>query len=143
MPTAVEANVRFARPSDIPTLKALDPWPRERAWRHKVEAQEVIALELTGRVAGLARYAVLWTTVPFLELIFIEEPYRGKGHSRRMLEFLKAHLRKEGYVALLSSSQTDEPRPQAWHVHMGFRSNGIIEHIADDNVGELVYRTAL
>lgn len=81
--------------------------------------------------------------MPFLELIFIEEAQRGRGHSRRLLEALKAHLRQEGYVALLSSSQTNEPSAQAWHHHMGFRTNGIIEHIVDDNVGEIVYRVLL
>ncbi len=66
-------------------------------------------LELAGAIIGLARFAILWTTVPFLELITITEPHRGKGCSRRMLEFLKAHLTGAGYVTLLSSSQTDEP----------------------------------
>lgn len=138
-----EALIRFAEVSDIPALKALDRWPRERVWRHKITAQEVIVLEVAGSLTGLARYCLLWTTVPFLELIMITGPHRGRGYSRRMLDFLKAHLMHEGYVALLSSSQTNEPLAQGWHVHMGFRSNGIIEHIADDNVGELVYRLTL
>lgn len=97
-------------------------------------------LEQEDRVVGLVRFVILWTTVPFLELIFIEEAQRGKGYSRRLLDFLTEHLKREGYLALLSSSQTDEPAPQGWHGHMGFRSNGIIEHIADENVGEIVYR---
>jgi hypothetical protein len=60
-----------------------------------------------------------------------------------MLDFLKAHLREMGHVALLSSSQTDEPEPQAWHRHMGFVENGICLNIADDGVGELLFRMAL
>jgi len=50
---------------------------------------------------------------------------------------------EQGYVALLSSSQTDEPGPQRWHLYMGFTSNGIIENVADDGVGEMVYRVSL
>jgi len=46
-------------------------------------------------------------------------------------------------VALLSSSQTDEPGPQRWHLHMGFTSNGIIENIADDGVDRVVYQVLL
>jgi hypothetical protein len=46
-------------------------------------------------------------------------------------------------VALLSSSQTDEPEPQRWHLHMGFSSGGIIENVAADGVGEIVYRLML
>lgn len=100
-------------------------------------------LELSAEIIGLIRYEVLWTTVPFMGLIFIEEAQRGKGYSTLLLEFLKQHLREQGYLALLSSSQTDEPTPQAWHRHMGFKSNGIIENIADEDVGEIVYRIML
>ncbi len=89
------------------------------------------------------RYTVLWTTVPFLGLIEIDAAHRGKGYSRLMLAFLKDHLLEQGYAALLSSSQTDEPEPQRWHLHMGFTSNGLIENIADDGVGEVVYRVLL
>lgn len=103
----------------------------------------MIVLEGGGRVVGLARYGVLWTDVPFLGLIEIEAPYRKKGNSKLLLEFLKQHLRSQGFVALLSSSQTNEPEPQAWHIHVGFKSNGIIENIADEGVGEIVYRLTL
>ncbi len=43
----------------------------------------------------------------------------------------------------MDSSQTDEPDPQRWHVHMGFHTSGITKNIADDNVGEVVYRKML
>jgi L-amino acid N-acyltransferase YncA len=135
--------VRFATPSDLPTLQQLDHWPSERTWQKKIFCDEVLVLELNTRVIGLIRYEVLWTTVPFMGLIEIEEAHRGKGYSRLLLEFLKQHLREQGYVALLSSSQTDEPEPQNWHRHMGFKSNGIIENIMDDDVGEIVYRLVL
>lgn len=135
--------VRLATPSDIPKLQALDGWPKEHVWKHKIAGGEVIVLELAGEVIGLIRYELLWTTVPFMSLIVIEESHRGKGYSKLLLEFLKNHLREQGRVALLSSSQTDEPEPQNWHRHMGFKSNGIIENIMDDDVGEIVYRMML
>ncbi len=140
---AMNPFVRLANDADIPKLQQLDPWAKERIWKQKIMCKEVSVLELHGEVIGLIRYDVLWTTVPFIGLIEIEEAHRGKGYSRVLLEFLKQHLREQGYVALLSSSQTDEPVPQNWHRHMGFKSNGIIENIADNNVGEVIYRLTL
>ncbi|MGL4611329.1 MAG: GNAT family N-acetyltransferase [Trueperaceae bacterium] len=112
-------------------------------WQHKIAGGEVIVLEQASNIIGLIRYEVLWTTVPFIGLIFIQEEHRGEGYSKVMLEFLKNHLREQGYIALLSSSQTDEAAAQNWHRHIGFKSNDIIENIADDDVGEIVYRLIL
>jgi len=135
--------VRLAQNSDIPTLQVLDPRPKEDILKQKIENKEIIVLELDKKVIGLVRYAILWTTVPFIGLIEIANEHHKKGYSVLLLDFLKEHLRKQGYIALLSSSQTDEPEPQAWHVHMGFKTNGIIENIADDGIGEVVYRLML
>jgi GNAT superfamily N-acetyltransferase len=135
--------MRLAKPTDIPKLQIIDRWPKEHIWQQKISAGEVVVLEFNQEIIGLIRYDVLWTTVPFMGLILIEEAHRGKGYSKVLLEFLKQHLRDQGYIALLSSSQTNEPVPQDWHRHMGFKSNGIIENIADDGVGEIVYRLML
>lgn len=137
------AVARLATEADIPALRALDGWPSEATWRRVIANDEALVLEVDGAVVGLARYSVLWTTVPFLGLIYLVPEHRGRGLSRRLLGALTDHLRRQGYVALLSSSQTDEPEPQAWHRHMGFRANGIIENIAEEGVGELVYRLML
>lgn len=137
------AVVRLATESDIAALERLDPWPKRHQWEQKIHCQEVVVLESESQLIGLIRYVVLWSTVPFMEMIIVEAAHRGRGHSQRLLAFLTDHLRQQGFVALLSSSQTDEPTPQAWHKHMGFRSNGIIENIADDDVGEIVYRLML
>ncbi len=135
----MSAAVRFARDTDLPDLQRLDRWPRERVWLHKIAGDEVLVLEHEERVIGLLRYELLWTTVPFMSLIEIEAAHRGRGYSRLMLSFLTKYLKAQGYVALFFSSQTDEPEPQRWHLHMGFRSNGIIENVMDEGIGELVY----
>lgn len=139
----VEPVVRLGQESDLPRLQVLDAWPKEAAWLRMIANQEVVVLEVDHTVVGVAHYSVLWTTVPFLNLMVIEPEHHGFGYSRMLLGCLIEHLRAQGFVALLSSSQTNEPEPQAWHMHMGFKSNGIIENIADDGVGELVFRLEL
>lgn len=139
----MSAQIRLATTADIPELEKLDQWPGKEKWQRKIYCEEVIVLEVDNKLAGLLRFCVIWTTVPFIELIYIKAEHQKKGYSKLMLEFLCDHLKKLGYVALLSSSQTNEVTPQAWHVHMGFKTNGIIENIDDDNIGEIVYRLLL
>ena len=135
--------IRYAQTDDIPQLREVDVWPKERDWKHKIDASEVVVAVSESTLVGHLRFDVLWSTVPFLALIFVAPEHRERGISRRLLDFLEVELKERGYVALLSSSQTDESAPQRWHTHMGFHTNGIIEHIADDNIGELVFRKVL
>lgn len=137
------ATTRLAWTTDLPGLCALDPWPSEKAWTRLIGNEEVLVLEEAGAVVGMLHFTVLWATVPFLCQITIAEEHRGRGYSRLMVDALADHLRGQGYVALLSSSQTNEPEPQAWHVHLGFTSNGIIENIEDEGIGEVVFRLLL
>ena len=141
--TGTDPTVRAATVDDIDTLAEADPWPRADDWRRKVDAGEVVVAEFGGEIVGHLRADLIWSTVPFLALIEVRDTHRGRGISRLLLGHLEGSLRDRGYVALLSSSQTDEPEAQRWHVHMGFHTAGIIEHVADDDVGEVVYRKLL
>lgn len=142
-PMTSAPRVRLAGTDDICALRTLDGWPSLGAWRRLIGNAEVVVLEVEGTVVGMAHYAVLWTTVPFLSMIVLHPDHRGRGYSRMLLDYLGERLRAQGYVALLSSSQTDEPEPQAWHRHLGFASGGIIENIADEGIGEVVFRLEL
>jgi len=135
--------VRYATVSDIDLLAGVDRWPRPEDWPHKIAAREVIVATDLGRIVGHARFDVLWSTVPFLSMIHVRDAFRGHGLSRRLLDFLLAELRLRGYAALLSSAQSNEPLPQAWHEHLGFHRNGVIEHVADEGIHEWVYRRLL
>ena len=87
------STVRLATHIDIPALKALDPWPSDDIWQQKITNAEVIVLEVDSDVVGLMRYALLWTTVPFLGLIYLQLEVRGQGYSTKLLNYLKTHLR--------------------------------------------------
>jgi GNAT superfamily N-acetyltransferase len=141
--TQPDVIIDDATVSDIVQLRSLDRWPSEAAWRERIGAGGVVVIRHGPRIVGLARFCVLWTTVPFLEMIWIEQAFRGKGLSRRLLTGVTDRLRGRGYAALLSSSQDDEPEAQAWHRCMGFCENGHIDNIAAEGVGEVVFRLLL
>jgi len=49
----------------------------------------------------------------------------------------------QGFDVLYSSSQVDEPKPQAWHRHMGFEECGVINGINQGDIGEIFFRKRL
>jgi predicted GNAT superfamily acetyltransferase len=85
----------------------------------------------------------LWSEVPFIDLIIIQESFQKHGLSRLLLGFVEEHLRAKGFDQLYSSSQIDEPIPQAWHRHVGFKECGMITGLNEGGIGELFFRKAL
>ena len=60
-----------------------------------------------------------------------------------MLAYLEAYLRKRGYNVLMSSSQLDEPEPQAWHRRVEVEECGIINGLNEGGIGEVFFRKKL
>lgn len=109
----------------------------------KIGVDEVFILLVNGQPAGYVRLAFLWSLVPYVALIHIEKAYQKMGLSYDLLSFVEEHLRDLGFDELYSSSQVDEPAPQAWHRHMGFVECGIISGINEGGIGEVFFKKRL
>ena len=109
----------------------------------RIERHEVVVAECDGRRVGYVRLEYLWSLIPYIGMIRVSEDHRRRGVGRAMLGFIEAFLRERGHEALYSSSQADEPEPQAWHRHMGFQECGIITGMNEGGVGEVFFRKRL
>jgi predicted GNAT superfamily acetyltransferase len=115
-----------------------------RAWlRRKIAARELWIAAPLGRPAGYLRMEYLWGQIPYIGLIVVAEGARVKGLGRAMLERVCREERRKGRRWLFSSSQSNDPEPQAWHRRMGFEECGVILGVNDDGVGELFFRKRL
>ena len=111
--------------------------------RNKIVSDECIVVELDGQLIGYIRLEYLWSTVPYIGLIFVMEGYQSEGLGRKMLAFLEDHLQSHGHDVLMSSSQANEPEPQAWHRAVGFEECGIISGLNEGGIGEVFFRKRL
>ena len=73
--------VRLAEPSDIEFVGQDGYIPKEIVQR-KIRDDEIFLLLVEGQPAGYLRIEFLWSLVPFISLIIIQESYRKKGYSR-------------------------------------------------------------
>jgi GNAT superfamily N-acetyltransferase len=110
--------------------------------RRKVEWREVVVAEQGGELVGQLRLEYLWSVVPYVALVSVAPGRRRAGVGRAMLRFVEEFLREGGHDALYSSSQADEPGPQAWHRRAGFEECGYIAGI-NRGVGEVFFRKRL
>jgi len=137
------ALIRFAGPEDLEWCVVEDSYVTEKVIRNKIVNDEIIVAELDGQLIAYIRLEYLWSTTPYIGLIFVIDEYRNAGVGRKMYDFLEGHLRSHGYNILLSSSQADEPEPQAWHRSIGFEECGIISGLNEGGIGEVFFRKRL
>ncbi|MEA3327274.1 MAG: GNAT family N-acetyltransferase [Chloroflexota bacterium] len=135
-------TVRLANQSDLDFVSQDGYLSKEEVF-WKIKRKECFVLSVDGNLAGYLRLEFLWSLVPFIALIFIKERYQNKGYSRDLLGFVEKTLKNRGYEVLFSSSQANEPTPQAWHRHIGFEECGVINGINEGGVGEIFFRKKL
>ena len=142
--------IRFARLDDL-DFAYQDGYITAKILKSKIEAQlalnpdcieDVVVAEWNGKRVGYVRLEYLWSIVPYIALIRVLPEYRRQGVGKALLRFIETFLREAGHEALYSSSQADEPEPQAWHRHVGFEECGFITGI-NDGGGEVFFRKSL
>lgn len=135
--------VRFAGPEVLEWCVVEDVHVTEQIIRHKIINDEIIIAELDGQPIGYLRLEYLWSNVPYIGMVFVMDEYRNEGIGCKILAFLEDYLRSRGHDVLFSSSQANEPEPQAWHRSVGFVEAGIISGINEGGIGEIFFRKSL
>ena len=88
-----------------------------------IHNNQVYALQDGGNVIGVLRYSLFWQTIPFLDLLYIDEDYRGKGYGRQMMDHWEAQMADLGYPYVMLSTQADETA-KYFYEKLGYRRIG-------------------
>ncbi len=135
-----QPRVRFAQPGDITQLCELDHAVDKQKVERLIVQQQYIIAEVDDRIVGLIRLEYIWTTLPYMGLIWILPDYRKRGLSKQLLRYLCVYLRDHRHQQLFSSSQANEPEPQAWHRYVGFVDSGCVRGANEGGIDEVVFR---
>lgn len=80
-------------------------------------------LRFGNNIVGILRYSLFWQSVPFLDLLYIDEGWRGKGYGREMMARWEQDMAKLGYRHVLLSTQEDETA-KYFYEKLGYRCTG-------------------
>lgn len=89
------------------------------------------------QIVGVLRYNLFWQTFPFLDLLFIDEAYRGKGYGRQMMKVWEASMKSMGYASVMLSTQEDEDA-KYFYEKLGYRRIGAFLP-PDQDADEIMY----
>ena len=74
-------------------------------------------------VVGVLRYNLFWQSIPFLDLIFIDEAYRGQGWGSKMMVKWEESMKAMEYPYVMLSTQEDETA-KYFYEKLGYRRIG-------------------
>jgi len=74
-------------------------------------------------IVGVLRYNLFWQTIPFLDLLYIDEAYRGKGYGKQMMQSWEESMKSMGYPYVMLSTQEDEDA-KYFYEKLGYRRIG-------------------
>ena len=137
IPNSVE--IRFARPKDLRWCVQRDKYASEKTIRKKIRDEEILIAETNGERIGFLRFEYMWSRIPFIAFVLVDEKHRGCGVGRRLLSAFMEAVRGCGRPFVLSSSMANEPRAQQWHRKMGFEECGFLAGINKDGIGEVFF----
>lgn len=116
-------EIRLATAQDMPEIIKYDRHiPQSRLEACIREGRLSVLLE-AGEIAGVLRWSLFWETIPFLDLILIDEACRGKGMGTEMMDSWEGAMADRGYRYVMLSTQADETAKQ-FYEKLGYRAIG-------------------
>lgn len=116
-------KIRLAEDRDQPGIRKYDGHiPFDRI-RECIGNQRIYVLCEEAEILGVLRYSLFWQSIPFLDLLYIDENYRGKGFGRRMMAHWESAMQAMAYKYVMLSTQADETA-KFFYEKLGYRRIG-------------------
>lgn len=125
-------------------VMGIDAHGDEDSFRNRVLTQSGYVLWEGERPVGLMHHCVLWDNLPFLNLLYVVEEYRGHGFGTQAMAAWEQEMKKQGYKMVLLSTQADETA-QHFYRKLGYVDCGclIFQNTPFDQPTELFFRKVL
>ena len=130
-----------ATETDLTAITAYDRHiPRERLLGC-IQRGLVTVLRSEDRILGVLRWSLFWQSLPFLDLLYLDETLRGQGWGTNMMAHWEKNMSAQGYQDVMLSTQSDETS-KFFYEKLGYRRCGAFLP-PDQNAEEWMYRKEL
>ena len=121
--------IEHASEQDAEYIRTVGQWPpsplAEKEIENKIRDKRCYIMKHGGKAIGLMRFNMMFEFVPFLTLMWLEEPYRRKGYGTEAMLHWENEMRSLGYKMIMVSTQVDEAA-QHFYRKLGYRDMGAI-----------------
>ena len=118
-------DIRIVTEADWENWRKYDAHILKEEFLNKVHLKRGYVICEDSQVIGVLRWNLFWDNVPFMTLIYFDEHYRNKGFGRKVMDFWENEMKKQGYEAVMTSTQVDEGA-QHFYRKMGYQDCGCL-----------------
>ena len=112
-------EIKPVRDDDKNYVMHIDTHIDETGYKNLVYIKSGYVLWDNGQRIGIMTYCLLWDTLPFINLLFVEEAYRSRGFARAAMQAWEKEMKEQGYQMTLVSTRADES-PQHLYRKLGY-----------------------
>ena len=117
----MEITLTYATQNEFKWLKERDHNISEATLKKKISDKEIIIAKSENEFLGWLRFGFFWDSIPFMNMLFIDEVHRSKGIGKKLVQFWESEMKNREHKIVMTSSQTDE---EAQHF---YRKLGYVE----------------
>jgi Acetyltransferase (GNAT) family. len=118
-------NIIQTSEQDISFWESLDNHLPESELLLKIREKRCFVIKDDDTPIGVMRYNLFWDLIPFLTLIFFEEPYRKKGFGRQAMSYWEDEMRSLGHKLVMTSTMVEE-NSQHFYRKLGYKDCGCL-----------------
>lgn len=119
-------NIAFANDSDYEYIRSRDLHISESLILAKIKENEIYILRnRDGSNIGWMRYGYFWDNIPFMNMIWVDEQFRGKGVGNKVVLFWEEQMKQKGFKMVMTSTQADEGS-QHFYRKLGYHDAGCL-----------------
>ncbi len=115
--------VTHATKKDIYDYFQIDKHLPKWEYESKIRDKRCYIIGYNKKTIGVMRYNLLFDSIPFLTLIFVDKPYRNKGFGKQALQFWEKEMGQLGHKMVITSTQIDE-EAQHFYRKLGYIDKG-------------------
>lgn len=118
-------NIELATEKDYMYIVEKDRHIPESLIRTKIKENEIFILKDSEKSIGWMRYGYFWDNIPFMNMLWIDEEYRGKGIGKKVVLYWENLMIHKGFNLVMTSTQSDEDA-QHFYRKLGYRDAGCL-----------------
>ena len=112
-------KIEYASGADLQYILNNDKHISKELIKTKIERNEIlIASGQDDKNIGWLRYGYFWDNTPFMNMLYLDESYRGKGIGKELVIFWETEMKNKGYELVMTSTLSNE---QAQHFYRKLR----------------------